>query len=611
MKKCNPKLEGLADILRAGLIALALFMDMELRSWDNYSNWFASFQPYTLGVSAAAAVAFIALRWGRKHLSAPSRGMRIAALFLGAWQVAAVSVANTGDVNQPFLTSGQMMKTVVLALGMACLFTLLFRLLEAGLDGRLDIGAAGDSRLLRLYRSHTLAFCAAVVLLCWLPRLAISYPCGMNSDAIDQTRQVMGLVPLNNHHPILGTLLIGAAISLGRMFSSVNAGLFLYILIQALFGVMVIGYSQKIMRRLCVSRWLRALALGVCALAPVYSCNISVIIKDVPYTYATLLFLCELARGWLMEEEGYVRCAGCVVRIALAGFILMRFRNNGVFILVPTALFAVMRARKSGGRVPPVRTALVMLIPFVLSAAFGMGTDKLMEVQPAKVQEALSLPMQQTARFVKEHGDEIPQDERDAIAGVLDYENLARLYDPMISDPVKATWCADADKEAIVRYMGVWMRQFLRDPVCYVKATFIQNALLFDPQTFNLALFTGDDLTDELKQLLNAGMPENIERLSEKEDHLRTFFFSLPTVVQLNTVGFYAIILVGTCMISIKRRAKGMDMILTPQIMTIAVMIAGPCIQNQDRYGFPIVYLMPLALGCLSYALKKKNDSQE
>ena len=63
MKKCNPKLEGLADILRAGLIALALFMDMELRSWDNYSNWFASFQPYTLGVSAAAAVAFIALRW--------------------------------------------------------------------------------------------------------------------------------------------------------------------------------------------------------------------------------------------------------------------------------------------------------------------------------------------------------------------------------------------------------------------------------------------------------------------------------------------------------------------------------------------------------------------
>lgn len=176
MKKCNPKLEGLADILRAGLIALALFMDMELRSWDNYSNWFASFQPYTLGVSAAAAVAFIALRWGRKHLSAPSRGMRIATLFLGAWQVAAVSVANTGDVNQPFLTSGQMMKTVVLALGMACLFTLLFRLLEAGLDGRLDIGTADDSRLLRVYRSHTLAFCAAVVLLCWLPRLAISYP---------------------------------------------------------------------------------------------------------------------------------------------------------------------------------------------------------------------------------------------------------------------------------------------------------------------------------------------------------------------------------------------------------------------------------------------------
>lgn len=606
MKKRDAMLERLADFLRSGWIALALFMDMELRSWNNYSNWFASFQPYTFGVSAVAALAFIVLRWGRKHLSAPSPGMRIAALLLGAWQVAAVSVAHTGDVNQPFLTGGQTLKAVVLAMGMACLFTLMFRLLEAGLDGRLDMGAAGEGRLIRLYRAHTTAFCAAVVLLCWLPRLALSYPCGMNSDAIDQTRQVLGLATLNNHHPILGTLLIGAAISLGCMFGSVNAGLFLYVLIQALFGAMVIGYSQKIIRRLCAPRWLRALALGVCALAPVYSCNISVIIKDVPYTYAALLFLCELARGWLLEEEGYVRRAGCVVRVALAGFILMRFRNNGVFILAPAALLAVMRARKSGGRVPPVRTALVMLIPFVLSAAFGMGTDKLMEVQPAKVQEALSLPIQQTARFVKEHGDEIPQDERDAIAGVLDYENLAQLYDPMISDPVKATWRADADKEAIARYMGVWMKQFLRDPVCYVKATFIQNALLFDPQTFNLALFTGDSLTDELKQLLNAGMPENIERLSEKEDQLRTFLFGLPMAVQLNTVGFYAIILVGACMISLKRRAKGMGIILTPQIMTIAVMIAGPCIQNQDRYGFPIIYLMPLALGCLAYAMKKE-----
>ena len=39
MKKSNSMLEGLTDLLRAGLIALALFMDMELRSWNNYSNW--------------------------------------------------------------------------------------------------------------------------------------------------------------------------------------------------------------------------------------------------------------------------------------------------------------------------------------------------------------------------------------------------------------------------------------------------------------------------------------------------------------------------------------------------------------------------------------------
>ena len=45
--------------------------------------------------------------------------------------------------------------------------------------------------------------------------------------------------------------------------------------------------------------------------------------------------------------------------------------------------------------------------------------------------------------------------------------------------------------------------------------------------------------------------------------------------------------------------------ILLAQMLTMAVILCGPCIEHQDRYGFPVIYLMPLALAALSCALRR------
>lgn len=45
--------------------------------------------------------------------------------------------------------------------------------------------------------------------------------------------------------------------------------------------------------------------------------------------------------------------------------------------------------------------------------------------------------------------------------------------------------------------------------------------------------------------------------------------------------------------------------ILLPQMLTMVVILCGPCIEHQDRYGFPVIYLMPLALAALSCALRR------
>ena len=56
------------------------------------------------------------------------------------------------------------------------------------------------------------------------------------------------------------------------------------------------------------------------------------------------------------------------------------------------------------------------------------------------------------------------------------------------------------------------------------------------------------------------------------------------------------------------KSARDADDPVFPQMLTMAVILCGPCIEHQDRYGFPVIYLMPLALAALSCALREKRE---
>ena len=56
-----------------------------------------------------------------------------------------------------------------------------------------------------------------------------------------------------------------------------------------------------------------------CGCAPVYCDNITVILKDVPYSYAMLLMLCEMVRQRFLEKKGDGFGAG-FLRMTLSAF---------------------------------------------------------------------------------------------------------------------------------------------------------------------------------------------------------------------------------------------------------------------------------------------------
>ncbi len=548
------------------------------------------------------------LRRARRHLTDGGWGIRLFSLFLGAWWVMARSVRETLDINQPFLTHGQMLKAAVVALGTACIWSLFLRALRDVLCGRytLRLDGAASLRVMKRYRAHPMAVCAAAILLMWLPQYVIAYPGAVNFDTASQLRQALGWEAWDDKHPLIMTLLIDALVRFGRLVGSGNAAFVLYTAAQGVFGALVLGYCQAVMRRLGAPRWLRLGFLLLSGLGVVYCDNVTVLLKDVPYSYAVLLLLCELARLCLLEDGAQGIRPGAALRLVLAGVVMIVFRNNGIGVLLAALAAWLWQLRRRGGRAM-LRAAAILLLPVLLTQGVKTGIRASREVTPCSLGESLSFPLQQTARFVWAHPDEVTPQERAAIDAVLDYDQLADLYDPTVSDPVKATFRDDATREEILSYFGVWARQFLRDPACYVKATLIQNALLFDPQSPNIIVFYPTGLTDEEEQALLIAEPERTERMETVEQQLHNLLYGLPLYMQLNTFGFYSILLVGACLIARRERVKGLGVVTVPLLAAMVMVTLGPCIECQDRYGFPIVYSIPLVLACLSFLLGQKQ----
>lgn len=593
----------LFDCALSACMAFALAMDMNVRSGNNYHNWGAS-MPDSMLVSVLFALALFALRSCRGRLPRLGKGSAVVSLALGLWWVLAQSIHVTLNIRQPFLSSSQLLKTIAVTIGTAVIYHTLYRLLACALGGW-DWSAprVRKLRITQIYRKHTTLFCMTAVLLMWLWHFAAAYPASANSDTQGQMSQILGIGQWNENHPLLNTALIHIFLWIGKLLGSANAALFAFVLTQGVFAAAVIGYSQSVMRRLDAPRWLRVLALIVCGIIPVYTDNITVILKDVPYTYAIVLLLCECVRSDYLEENGYWAKGSSMLRFFMASLILLSMRNNGMGILAPMCAVMIWRALRAKDWKRALRHAVLVALAVVLiSGAKGLYRQG-KTLRPVGVEGGLSIPLQQTARFVCEHGDEIPEEERAIIDEVIEYESIVWNYDPIISDPIKAHFRQDATRQELMRYFGVWAKQFVRDPMCYLEAVLIQNALLFDPQTDNLAYFMGLGPNEAVIERLGLSKPALSQRMEAIEINLRPMLLSIPMAAQLCSMGFHCILLMGVLVIARRFRVKGIGMMAIPQLMTMLMVVLSATITMQDRYGFPIIYCMPLLLACLSHGL--------
>ena len=459
----------------------------------------------------------------------------------------------------------------------------------------------------------------AAFLLVWAIPIIVCYPAYTCNDSWTQLLQYFGYLDFTTHHPPIHTLLMGMFCRAGMAVGSINAGLFAFVLLQAFVFAAVLAYTYRLMVQLESPLWLRNFFLIYAAVAPHFSDYVCVLIKDSLFSIMVLLFIDEFILALSDPEAFFSKKANWILSfISVMGVLL--FRNNGKHILYPTFAVAVAAAivlRRKLGDKNLLKALILTALPVLCASVLENSVIRIYNIDKGSIGEALSFPFQQTARTVKEHGDEITQAEREAIDAVLDYDGLAEKYRPMISDPVKDTIRKDADKAAIKRYLVTWFKMFFKYPFTYVKATVNQTYLLFYPMQENIAIYCNlfnhvksrKEVVDTIAKETGLYDTNRFPALRITIYKLQRLLYSLPLTGIFLHHSSYVIILLATIILALQKKVYKYLLASLPILLSVAVIILAPTIRSHPRYAYPIMYTVPILLAYYIFCTKAEKKA--
>lgn len=546
--------------------------------------------------------------WAMEKTPADSRQQRrmlpLAAL-LGLFTLTGLSMEASDSL--AFLYSGLvcLAKAAAVWAGYAVLIYFCLRAVFYGLD-RLA-ASPGRSRKgpgwLKTASPKTVLCSMGVILLCWLPYYICLFPGASNSDTWWQLEQVTGAQPLNAGHPLLHTFLQSGLILAGKtLLGSWNAGVFLAVLVQSLSMAAVLAYSVHFLVRLNVQPVLPGLLLALYGLVPTFPRSATILMKDTPYSFSVLLFTVLVLEEVLLPQQFAAKRYKKPLA-ALAAFLVCTMRYNGPVLLIGVLLFsgpALWKTAKSGR----ARAALAawLVLPLVLGYGISAGLKALPGVEQANPNETLSVPLQQTGRFVRDFGDEVTDEEREVIDRVVQYDQLAEAYTPWLADPIKSYInredATDADRAA---YRQVWMAQTLRHPVNALEAFVNLNYGWVYPGVTN-PCWSYSPVADN-DYVTRPALLDRLEALLDKAD----FAFLLPVTSWFENLGLAAWGLLALGAWLSARRVKGLGGALSMQYLTLLMCLFGPVFFGHGRYGWPLLFCWPVLLAAAIFAARRNG----
>lgn len=411
----------------------------------------------------------------------------------------------------------------------------------------------------------------------------------------------------SNDHPYFQTKLVGLCIEFGFKIHNVNVGYSIYTFIQMIAFIVAFSGIIATLYRFEVNHTLLKISLVLYAVIPVFPLYSLLIGGDSFFSVFFLYYMLEIL--WIFGTKGAVlKNNKFILAMILEIFLMSASKNQGVYVAAAMFLFCIIYFSKYRARIAVCMVVPIILFQFGYCGAFF----KVAKIAGVGKQEALSVCFQQTARYVKYHGDEVTQEEEEAIKKVLNYKDIGNLYDPNLSDPVKKTFKTESTSEDLKNYFKVWLSMGLKHPGEYIQS-FIANTYQYYYMEFRnkRGLYLKPEIMDfyirkrpwvqkseaiqKLIRKLQVHVPENLKSVREKGvlamDTVRRFpvvsWFTNPGVITwMMLIGFFAL--------WTKRRYTSILEFL-PVFLIFGVCLLSPKNGNL-RYLYPACCMVPALL---------------
>lgn len=245
--------------------------------------------------------------------------------------------------------------------------------------------------------------------------------------------------------------------------------------------------------------------------------------------------------------------------------------------------------------------ACVLVMCVVMPAA----VFPLLNVAPGGKQEVLGVLFQQTARHVTYYGNDVTDEEREAIDAVLEYDNLPDQYTFNFQDEVKYRFKLDATNEDLLRYLGVWAAQGMRHPESYLASVMsIAGYYLAPCGIVNIRMVTVDThMGDDNRYMLYN--PDELDWLRNGLDEAYTIVARIPGLDIPVLLVTYVFWLPAVLLLAMWRRRLRCGVLFVPIAITVGFCVIAPV--YDARYCIPLLYMAPL-LVCMVATLVRSGD---
>lgn len=535
------------------------------------------------------------------------------AIVASIFTIVCKSYSYDNKLNIIWFSKVQIVKTIVFFIGYILIYYALFKKISnVKLD--LSIFKKKTEFIVNKINKHPFITVFILLILIWLPWMVISYPGISNADTMDQLNQFFHRdnswtiktinllspdVYINKHHSVFHTVVMGVILKLGNELVSYRFGAGVFIFLQVILMAISFSVMIKYMKNNKINSLIILWSILFVGFNPIVVTYVICAVKDTPnavFNMLYVIFLLQIVRNFDSVYKSKLRLILLLVTILM----VLVLRNNGIYTFLLSFPWLLLIYRKYWKKI-----MLTFMIPLVIFGLYDKVLLSSLNVSDGSIREALSVPVMQLSRVVRDKPDAFTDEDIEKIDIVFDFDRVRGHYDPYVSDGVKEGYNKDATDDDLKSFFGVWFKYLKKYPNIYVESVVNSTFWYFYPGG-NRDAFYLINSWDSLKDNYNLKCIPMFSTIRGVVNKLLYIYYDLPFF--MNKVAYFDWILIISCFYIIRKKKYKYLIPLSALIAVLLSCLASP-LNGSYRYILPIIFSLPIILSIDYIVYRECNNS--